>query len=138
MTRTDPSSTLPTTTFGATTMTHTNEPAFDTTTQEGLERHERIVTRMSTSRSCLLTALLGPTELLDPRHQEVIEYTAQNIDYALWRVALVSDTAESMALYHRSRIELTRVLTCCSPTGSAKPNSSPPAHSHHNRPVVTR
>lgn len=116
MTRTDPSNTLPTMTFGDITMTRTDEPALDIA---ALERHERIVTHMSTSRASLLTALLGPTERLAPHHQEVIEHTAQNIGYALWRVALVSDTAESMALYHRSRIELTAVLTCAGITAAA-------------------
>ncbi|WP_281919629.1 hypothetical protein [Nocardia sputorum] len=102
--------------FGDITMTRTDEPTPDTA---ALERHQRTVTRMSTSRGSLLTALLGPTELLAPRHQEVIDHTAQNIEFALWRVALVSDTAESMALYHRSRIELTAVLTCAGITAAA-------------------
>ncbi|MGW4094984.1 hypothetical protein [Nocardia sp. NPDC004750] len=115
MTRIDPSNTFPTITFGDITMTRTDEPTLDTTAQ----RHERAVTRMSTSRGSLLTALLGPTELLAPRHQEVIEHTAQNIEFALWRIALVSDTAESKALYHRSRIELTAVLTAAGITAAA-------------------
>jgi hypothetical protein len=93
-------------------MTHTD----DTT---ALERHKRAVTRMSISRGSLLTALLGPTELLSPRQQEVIEHTAQNIEFALWRVASVCDTAESMALYHRSRIDLTAVLTAAGITAAA-------------------
>ncbi|MEU4345596.1 hypothetical protein AB0H00_30820 [Nocardia sp. NPDC023852] len=116
MTRTNPSNTFPTTAFGDITMTRTDEPTLDAT---ALERHQRAVTRMSTSRGSLLTALLGPTELLTPHHQEVIEHTAQNIEFALWRVALISDTAESMALYHRSRIELTAVLTAAGITAAA-------------------